>query len=128
MDNIRAGGCTCGQVRYTLRGEPIQVGLCHCADCRSETGSAFLYYGDWLPDQFSVKGSYKTFRGRSFCPECGSRLFHLSDKGVEICLGSLDEPPTSFTPSREGWVKRRELWMTPVGAAYQADEDPPRHV
>lgn len=55
-------------------------------------------------------------------------LFHLSDDGAEICLGSLDEAPTNLTPSREGWVKRRELWMVPAGAAYQADEDPPRHV
>jgi hypothetical protein len=128
VDEIRAGGCKCGQVRYQLRGEPIKVGLCHCTDCRSETGSAFLYYGAWLPEQFWVSGHYRTFGGRSFCPECGSRLFHLSDDGAEICLGSLDEAPTSLSPSREGWVKRRELWMTPAGAAYQADEDPPRHV
>jgi hypothetical protein len=128
MDGTRMGGCRCGRVRYELRGEPIKVGLCHCTNCRSETGSAFLYYGDWRAEQFSVTGSYKTFRGRSFCPECGSRLFHLSDDGAEICLGSLDEAPTNLTPSREGWVKRRELWMVPAGAAYQADEDPPRHV
>ena len=103
---VRTGGCRCGRVRYELRGDPLKVGLCHCADCRSETGSAFLYYGDWPADRFAVIGTYKTYHGRSFCPECGSRLFHLGDDGAEICLGSLDESPTSFTPSREGWVKR----------------------
>ena len=128
MDNdqplLRKGGCRCGQVRYEVRGEPTKVGLCHCADCRKETGSAFLYYGDWHLERFSVTGDFKTYAGRSFCPECGTRLFHLADS-AEICLGSLDEAPTSLSPTREGWIKRREIWMLPVGAAVQAETDPP---
>lgn len=48
MDNnqsssLRKGRCTCGQVRYEVRGDPTKVGLCHCTGCREETGSAFLY-------------------------------------------------------------------------------------
>lgn len=43
---VRRGGCACGAVRYEVRGEPTVVGLCHCADCRRESGSAFLYYAD----------------------------------------------------------------------------------
>ena len=127
MDEIvtRAGGCRCGQVRYEVRGEPHKVGLCHCTDCRKETGSAFLYYADWHLDRFSVTGDFKTYEGRSFCPQCGTRLFHLDNEGVEICLGSLDEAPTTFSPTREGWIKRREIWMLPAGSAYQADTDPP---
>jgi len=125
---VRTGGCRCGAVRYEVRGEPHTVGLCHCTRCRSETGSAFLYYGDWAADRFAVTGEFRTYEGRSFCPTCGSRLFHLSDAGAEICLGSLDEAPTAFTPSREGWIKRREIWMLPAGAAHQADEDPPAGV
>ncbi len=112
-------------MRYELRGKPHTVGLCHCTDCRSETGSAFLYYGDWPRDRFSVTGEFRTYNGRSFCPVCGSRLFHLSKDTAEICLGSLDEAPTAFTPDREGWIKRREIWMLPAGAALQAEEDPP---
>lgn len=107
MDNdqpsLRKGGCRCGQVRYEIRGEPTKVGLCHCTDCRRETGSAFLYYGDWRLERFSVTGNFKTYAGRSFCPECGTRLFHLADDSAEICLGSLDEAPTSLSPTREGW-------------------------
>ena len=29
-------------MRYTVEGEPLKTGLCHCTDCRKETGSAFL--------------------------------------------------------------------------------------
>ncbi len=59
----RFGGCKCGQVSYEVDGEPLKVGLCHCSDCRSETGSAFLYYGDWPLDRFSVTGDYRTYEG-----------------------------------------------------------------
>jgi hypothetical protein len=114
-------------VRYEVRGEPDKVGLCHCADCRKETGSAFLHYGDWPAGRFAFTGEIATYEGRSFCPTCGTRLFHLDDTGdAEICLGSLDDAPTDLTPTREGWSKRRERWLAPVADAVQAAEDPPR--
>jgi hypothetical protein len=126
-DEVRTGGCRCGAVRYEVRGAPHKVGLCHCTDCRSETGSIGLYYADWPRDAFSSTGDYRTYNGRSFCPVCGSRLFHPGDvSGVEICLGSLDDAPTNLVPTREGWIKRREPWFRPVEGAYQAEEDPPR--
>ena len=50
---IRRGGCSCGAVRFELRGEPLKVGLCHCTKCRKATGSAFLAYADWPPLAFS---------------------------------------------------------------------------
>jgi len=121
----RLGGCRCGQVRYEVRGEPIKVGLCHCTNCRKETGSAFLYYGDWALDRFSEVGVFKTKTGRSFCPECGTSLFYLDNGGAEICLGSLEEAPTNLSPTREGWIKRREIWMLPVGATVQCETNPP---
>ena len=93
---IRQGGCRCGKVRYEVRGEPEKVGLCHCADCRKETGSAFLAYAGWSRDAFSSTGAYRTYEGRSFCPECGTRLFHLSEARAGICIGSLDARPVIF--------------------------------
>lgn len=124
MDKVYEGGCACGAVRYRVSGEPDAVGLCHCTDCRKETGSAFLYYADWPLDAFSVSGDYATYEGRSFCPACGSRLFHLSDENAEICLGSLAEAPSHLTPQREGWIKRREPWLTVIPDAGQFKEDP----
>lgn len=121
---VRTGGCSCGAVRYEVRGDPVKVGLCHCTDCRKETGSAFLAYADWWLKDFSVTGSYATYEGRSFCPTCGTRLFHLDDEGAEICMGSLDDAPTGLTPTREGWITRREHWLSPVAGAGQYREDP----
>jgi len=121
---VRFGGCRCGAVRYEVRGEPTAVGLCHCTDCRKETGSAFLAYADWPRAQFTVSGEYVTFEGRSFCSVCGSRLFHLGERQAEICIGSLDDAPTGLSPTREGWTIRREHWQAPLEAATQAERDP----
>ena len=121
---IRFGGCRCGAVRYEVRGEPMVVGLCHCTDCRKETGSAFLAYADWPREQFTVAGAFLTFEGRSFCSGCGSRLFHLGEEHAEICIGSLDAAPTGLTPTREGWTIRREHWQGAVPGVSQADRDP----
>ena len=120
------GGCRCGAVRYRVRGEPEVVGLCHCADCRKETGSAFLAYAKWPVARFSAEGGYATWGGRSFCPVCGSRLFHLDERFAEIVMGSLDRAPTDLVPGRESWTKRRERWLRPLPGAEQFEEDTPK--
>jgi hypothetical protein len=117
------GGCRCGAVRYRVQGEPEVVGLCHCADCRKETGGLYLAYADWPIGRFSVTGRYETWKGRSFCPVCGSRLFHLSETEAEILMGSLDAAPVGLRPSREIWVRRREPWLAPIEGAAQFSED-----
>jgi hypothetical protein len=121
---IRTGGCLCGKVRYEVEGDPSMVGLCHCADCRKESGSSFVTYALWSLAAFSYSGELAVYRGRGFCPTCGSRLFNLQEETVEIRIGSLDEAPNGLMPMREGWVKRRELWLSPVHGASQAVEDP----
>jgi len=35
------GGCQCGEIRYRLIGEPIFLAVCHCTDCKHQSGSAF---------------------------------------------------------------------------------------
>jgi len=106
------GGCRCGAVRYRVEGEPEVVGLCHCADCRKETGGLFLAYADWPIGRFSVEGRYATWGGRSFCPICGSRLFHLSETEAEILLGSLDAAPAGSVGRKIGARQNRSERMS----------------
>ena len=119
---IRRGGCSRGAVRFDLRGEPLKVG-CHCTKCRKATGSAFLSYADWPRFAFSFTGEVRHYRGRSFCPVCGSRLFHLSDNQAEINLGALDAAPGDLFPTREGWIIRRENRLPPIQDTLQFDRD-----
>jgi hypothetical protein len=117
------GNCLCGQVQVSVRGEPFRVGICHCTDCRQESGSAFTFYGVWPVGEFGYTGETAEFNGRRFCPRCGSRLFAVDDQEAEVKLGILSEAPTSLTPSYELWIKRRETWLQPVAGAMQYDEN-----
>ena len=121
---LRQGGCACGAVRFTVRGEPLKTGVCHCTLCRKFSGSAFVTYADWPPEAFSMTGEVRTYEGRSFCPLCGSRVFHLSEHQAEVMLGALDEVPSGLAPAQEGWIKRREPWLHPLAGTGQAEEDP----
>ena len=123
---MRTGGCLCGAVRYRLRGEPVQVGRCHCADCRKESGSAFSVYGNWPIEAFEVSGEIASYDGRGFCPRCGARLLNPAEPGdtlIEIRIGSLDEAPFELKPEHEIWVKRRESWIPPLEGVAQYDEN-----
>jgi len=122
-ERIRTGGCLCGAVRYTVRGEPFHVGRCHCADCRKESGSTYTVYGQWPTEAFESSGEFETYDRRGFCPRCGSRLFDVVDEeGVEIRLGSLDDAPFDLPPVAEIWIKRREPWIPSVDGASQHRE------
>lgn len=124
---MRAGGCLCGAVRYTVEGEPFHVGRCHCADCRKRSGSTYTIYGQWPLSAFESIGEYATYHHDSFCPRCGARLFSVyPGEGVEVQLGSLDDAPFELRPEAELWIKRREPWMLPVDGAAQYQENRPK--
>ncbi len=42
MGVLLEGGCFCRKVRYRLNREPMFVNCCHCKNCQSQTGSAFV--------------------------------------------------------------------------------------
>jgi len=122
---VRTGGCLCGAVRYSVRGDPLHVIRCHCADCRKESGSAFTVYAWWPVEAFELRGEISSYDGRGFCARCGSRLLDTThpDTHIEIRIGSLDDAPFELRPEQEVWVKRRESWIPPVEGAAQHDED-----
>ena len=120
---IYSGECLCGPVRLSARGEPQRVGICHCTNCRRESGSAFTYCRVWPAHPFEHSGATSEFRGQHSCRQCGSPAFSVSDQEAEIKLGLLAEAPTSLEPSYELWVKRREPWLGVVAGAEQHQED-----
>jgi len=113
---IRTGGCACGQLTFTTRGEPKRVGLCHCMTCRKATGSVFNAFAVFPADQVTIAGESRGWEAspggqNRFCPQCGSLVFFSEDGDeIEIMLGAFDEPDL-FTPTYETWTKRRESWL-----------------
>ena len=120
---IHSGKCLCGRVQVTVRGKPTRIGICHCTDCRQESGSAFTFFAIWPADQFEQTGETAEFSGRRFCPQCGSRMFSVDDREAEVKVGILSEAPSPLVPGYELWIKRRERWLRPVEGAEQYEED-----
>jgi len=129
---VRTGGCLCGAVRYSVRGDPVHVRRCHCADCRKESGSAFTVYAHWPVEAFELNGEISSHDGRGFCPRCGSRLLDTTDPGdtlVEIRIGSLDEAPFELKPEDGLYPlpyvalqKDGQPWEEECAVAFGADE------
>lgn len=122
--HVRTGSCLCRGVRFRVSGDPLRVGICHCADCRKSSGAPFSAYAVWPEEAFEQQTGYtSTYANRSFCTTCGGRVAWISDGEAEVPLGSLDEVPTGLTPGYELWVKRREQWLSPLPEAHQFDQD-----
>jgi hypothetical protein len=119
---VRAGGCLCGAVRYTARGEPRVAGYCFCADCRKASGSGFIPFMGFSAAQVTFSGETLQHRSRSFrgreavrnaCPVCGGLVFGGEpgkDDSFTLYAGSLDDA-SAFSPSIAIFDRDRPAWV-----------------
>ncbi|TAM09802.1 MAG: GFA family protein [Nevskiaceae bacterium] len=83
-DKTYHGSCFCGAVRFTVTGEPVAMGYCHCNDCRHWSASPVNGFTLWPKDALKVTqgeeliGTYhKTDNShRKWCTKCGGHLFN----------------------------------------------------
>ena len=118
------GGCLCGEVRFEATGHPYRVGVCHCLDCRKHHGALFAAMAIFPEEAVAVTGETRSYKGRHFCPRCGSSVFSRSGDEIELHLGALDAPDR-LTPSYELWTVRREAWLPafPLAKRYERDRE-----
>ena len=119
-DDIRlTGGCLCGEVRYQVEGEPLEVYICHCTMCQKYSGATSSAAATFPFESYTlIQGDPRinhtsAHYSRMSCRQCGSilggRQSGDSPKLVTIRLGNLDNPsalkPTShvFTSTRVEW-------------------------
>ncbi|MEX0814786.1 MAG: GFA family protein [Dongiaceae bacterium] len=95
------GGCMCGNVRFEAKGNPIWIGICHCASCRRATGGALVAACGYSRDAVSIAGeSLRHFVSspgvrRGFCAGCGTSLSYENQRwpsDIHLMLGAFDEP------------------------------------
>jgi hypothetical protein len=133
------GGCLCGQVRYTLKAEPVFVGICHCTNCQKQSGAAFSLNVGVREDALDLTGTLKTYVDhgdsgrevlRRFCPNCGSPVITdaAAIPGIHIVkAGTLDDPG-SLKPGRQIFCTSKHPWMPILDGipAYKKGVPPPR--
>ena len=77
------GSCFCGAVQFTVTGEPVGMGYCHCESCRRWSAGPVNAFTLWKPEAVKITrgadniGSYnKTpYSYRKWCKTCGGHVF-----------------------------------------------------
>ena len=105
--NTIQGSCFCGAVILEASGQPVQMGYCHCRDCRSWAGAPVNAFTLWPKDQVSVTagedklgGINRTgFSNRRWCTSCGGHVLveHPTLGLVDIPSAML--PGLAFSPT-----------------------------
>ena len=131
MQRESLGSCLCGAVRFRVEGAFEHFYLCHCSNCRKDSGSAHaanLFSSTatltWLSGREQVRtfNLPQTRHARSFCAICGSALPLATPEFLVVPAGSLDTelavvPDANiFTASRAAWD--HDLALAPDFAAF----------
>lgn len=92
------GRCLCGAIRFQTDAPPQGPSVCHCHQCRRQSGH--LWASAYVPKPaLTITGEVRWYDSspqaqRGFCPTCGSFLFwhaHLENT-MSFALGALDAP------------------------------------
>ena len=106
------GHCLCGNVQFETDAAPQGACVCHCGQCRRQTGH--LWASAYVPkDALRISGDVTWFAAsdlakRGFCATCGTVLFwaaHAEDT-ISFSLGGL-ETPTGLTLTKHIFVENK---------------------
>ncbi len=123
QQEIIAGSCLCGAVRFEITPPSTGFRYCHCTRCRKATGAAhaanvFLpesqlqwLAGASLVKRFDLPGA-KRF-AVSFCTQCGTRMPHRipGTENMLIPAGVLDANPDLSPESSIFWGSKAAWYV-----------------
>jgi len=131
------GACHCGNITYEAEIDPEKVGICHCTDCQTLSGSAFRTVALSIEGSFTLRsGEPKIYvktadsgakRQQGFCPECGSPIFATSE-GAEpkihgIRVGTIRQRD-ELVPKRQIWSRSEQHWLGEISSMEKIDLQP----
>ena len=121
---MQHGSCLCGDIAFTMRGQPQGASVCHCSQCRKQSGH--LWASAHVPRaDITITGPVRWFEAtptatRGFCPRCGSSLFwaaHDEDR-ISFALGALNAPT--------GLTLTKHIFTASKGDYYDIADDLPQ--
>lgn len=130
------GGCHCGYITYEAEVDPDTVGICHCTDCQTLTGSAFRVVVPARKDGFTLlTGQPKIYvktaesgnkRAQAFCPECGTPIYAtaVSDPQVFGLRVGTARQRAELQPKRQIWCRSAQEWVMDLKSITQISKQP----
>ena len=107
MPETHTGGCYCGAVEIEVRGEPWEMGYCHCENCRRYSAAPVSAFTLWKWENVKLTkgadflGKFKSsdISDRRYCTKCGGHISvdHPSLGLIDVRLGALRNFP--FKPT-----------------------------
>lgn len=123
------GKCFCGSVEFSVTGQPVAMGYCHCNSCRHWSGAPVNGFTLWPPSALTIlKGAENiatySRSGRNlrrWCTACGGHLFselpawNLVDVYAPLIPSLKFEPAVhvhyqeTVLPMKDGLPKLKDL-------------------
>jgi hypothetical protein len=130
------GGCHCGYITYEAEVDPETVGICHCTDCQTLSGSAFRTVVPAQKNAFKLlTGQPKIYvktaesgnrRAQAFCPECGTHIYAtaVSDPQVFGIRTGTAHQRDQLPPKRQIWCQSAQEWAMDLKPIRQIAKQP----
>jgi hypothetical protein len=119
------GACHCGAIAYEAEVEPSAVGICHCTDCQTLTGSPYRVSVPVPFEQFRLlRGEPKRYvktadsgakRVQAFCGDCGTPIYACAPEKpaiMSVRWGSIKQRMALAKPRRAIWCASAVPWAT----------------
>jgi hypothetical protein len=124
------GGCHCGNITYTAEVDPERVGICHCTDCQTLSGTAFRVSVPATKDNFRLSGNLKIYvktaesgakRAQGFCAECGTPIYATAATDPQVFnirVGTARQRG-ELRPKSQGWCRSARDWVNDLASMKQ---------
>jgi len=132
------GGCHCGFIKYEAEVDPASVGICHCTDCQTLTGTAYRTTVQSLQGAFKLLCGEPTIyiktaesgnqRAHGFCPRCGTPLY-ATTVGTPDLYGirvGTTRQRAELPPHRQGWCRSAQAWSMQIDDLPKSPTQRPR--
>jgi hypothetical protein len=128
------GRCHCGAITFEAEVDPARLGICHCSDCQTLSGSAFRANIAAPAGQFALRGdTLKSYvktaesgnkRRHAFCGNCGTPIYACAvqdPQSYSLRIGTIAQR-AAFQPRRQIWRRSALPWVDTLATVAAAEK------
>lgn len=132
------GGCYCGYITYEATIDSEYIGICHCTDCQTFSGSAFRTGALASREQFRLlTGKPKVYvktaesgaqRAQAFCPECGTHVYSCAEVDPQVfsIRTGTARQRDRLIPGAQIWCRSAQAWTMNLETLKKFPRQPPQ--